>query len=222
MTEETNDNHRSESKLVDSIKIEGLGDLVQEYTELGLDTFTDEGILKDIPIVGTIVKAAKAVGSIRDWFYLKKIICFLQKVGETTQEQRQKFIDDNCADTKQFEEAVLLVLEQADRFEKTTLIGKIFKACILGKIRYEDAIILSEMVNRAYWSDLTSMFECRELKDQEQRLFLSGLFEMDKNTSIDEIGALKVKRNDYAFALQLIAGENYNSLDGCALGILCK
>lgn len=214
--------NKLEGKLVESIKIGDLGDLAQKYTELGLDLVVEDGILKDIPIVGTIAKSLKAVGNIRDRWYLRKLLPFLQKVGETNQQQREKFIEDNCQDVRQFEEAVLLILEQADNMEKPSLIGKIFKACILGKIRYGDAIILSEMVNRALWGDLEAMLNVGEDKHQKQRLFLSGLFEMDDNINWKEIGKLKVKRNDYALALQEIYRENYDNLDKYLLEILAK
>lgn len=218
----TNEENRIEGKLIQSLEVKELGELATEYAELGIDSILDDGVIKDIPILRTLVEIAKIGLNIRDRIYVKKIMNFLSKVGQTSREQREEFVKKYCEDKKHFEEAILLLLEQAERLEKTTLIGKIFKACILGKIRYVDAIILSEMVNRAYWGDLTSMFEGRELKDQEQRLFLSGLFEIDKNIDWEEVGILKVKRNDYAFALQLIAGENYGSLNGCALGILCE
>lgn len=107
-----------EGKLVESIKIDGLGELAKEYAELGIDLVTEDGVLRDIPIIGSIVQVTKVVGSVRDRLYLKRLLCFLHKVGETTQQQRESFIKDNCGDTKEFEETVLLILERADRIEK--------------------------------------------------------------------------------------------------------
>ncbi len=207
-----NDIEKLEGKLIESMKIDGLGKLAQDYAELGLDLVTKDGILKDIPIVGTLVNAAKVVGSVRDRLYLRKLVLFLEKVGETTQEQREKFIDDNCQDTRAFEEAILLILEQADRIEKSILIGKIFKACILGKIKYNGALILSTMVNRVCWDDLVAMFAGEEDMHQQQRLFLSGLYETNEDIGWDEIGKLKVKRNKYANALEKINLEYYDQV----------
>jgi hypothetical protein len=188
MTTETNNNHNLEGKLVESIKIEGLGKLVQEYTELGLDMVTDEGILKDIPIIGTLVKTAKVVGSVRDRIYLKKLIRFLGKVGETTQEQREKFIEDNCKNTKKFEEAVLLILEQSDNMNKSALIGKVFKACILGRISYQDSLSLSCIVNKTLWQDLENMFQKNFNEEMKMRLCSCGLLNLDlrRRTFIDD------------------------------------
>jgi len=216
--------NKLEGKLVESIKIDGLGDLAQEYAELGLDLITDDGVLRDIPIVGSIVKISKAVGSIRDRLYLKKLLHFLHKVGETTQQEREAFIEDNCQETKQFEETVLLILERSDRIEKATLIGKIFKACILGKLRYADALKLSEMTNRAFWGDMVAMLELKDSKQHNhQHLFTAGLFSIDESPMMcDTAGKVKYRRNDYAFVLQEIYREDYENLDKCLLGILAK
>lgn len=180
--------NKLEGKLVESIKIDGLGELTQEYAELGIDVVMKDGVLRDIPIIGSIVQIAKAVGSVRDRLYLKKLLCFLHKVGETTQQQREQFIQDNCQDTKQFEEAVLLILEQADNMNKSALIGKIFKACILGTIGYQGALSLSSIVNKALWQDLDNMFQLSFTNEMKMRLCNCGLLNLSlvRRHHIDE------------------------------------
>jgi len=168
-----------EGKLIESIKVNGLADLAQEYAELGLDMVLEEGALRDIPIVGTIVNAYKTVASMRDRIYLNKLVHFLKKVGETTQEQRRKFVEDNCKDTRQFEEAVLLILEQADNINKISLIGKVFKACILEMINYKNALTISSMVNRAFWRDVEGLISNKYDSGSKMRLYTCGLMNLD-------------------------------------------
>lgn len=212
-----------EGKLVESLEVKELGSLTADYAELGLDSILDNGIVKDIPILRTAFSLVKIGLNVRDRIYVKKIYGFLSQVGQTTQEQREKFVRDNCQNVKRFEEAVLLILEQADRIEKTTLIGKIFKACILGKIRYSDAVTLSEMVNRVFWEDLDSMFEGSDTKEHHQRLFMSGLFKMKGKQQISiKDDTFEFQRNDYAYALQEIHRENYTNLDRCVLGVMAQ
>lgn len=205
-----------EGKLVESIKIEGLGEIVQEYTELGIDLVLKDGVLKDVPIVGTLVKAMNAIGCVRDRLYLKKLILFLHKIGETTQRQREDFIKDNCHDIKHFEEAVLLILEQADNMNKPSLIGKIFKACILGKINLCNAIRLSEMVNRAFWDDLLCLTKGTENVWQKEKLLLAGFYDQDGSGLFgdgDKRTPLLLHQNYYTEAIILIAKEHYDKLD---------
>ncbi len=177
-----------EGKLVKSFEAKELGSLTADYAELGLDALLDDGLAKDIPIVGTFVKAAKIGLNVRDRIYAKKIICFLVQVAETTQEQRDEFVEKHCGNVKRFEEAVHLILEQADEMEKSSLIGKIFKACILGKIDYQDALTLSSIVNKTLWQDLENMFQRNFPNKTVMRLCNCGLFNLGliKRQHIDE------------------------------------
>ncbi len=221
-----------EGKLVKSIEAKELGALTADYAELGLDALLEDGILKDIPIVGTLVSFAKVGLNIRDRLYVKKLIGFLAKVAETTQEQRDEFVKNNCQDGKKFEETVFLILDNADRLEKARLIGKIFKACVLGHIRYADALKLSDMVNRSYWNDLVLLINDKkiDIDNVNQGLLYAGFytlridklspqtvqtstdftFSSSKSPSFEEMFGilrdnLKCKINDYGTMLQKIA-----------------
>lgn len=181
MTVINRDNSESiDGMLVESIKCGGLSGILQEYAELGIDRIIDDGLLKDVPIVGTLTGMFKTIGSIRDRQYLKKLISFLKHVDETTLEQRESFIRENCQDAKKFEEAILLMLEIADRYEKASLMGKIFKASFQGQISCRDAIKLSSMVNRAFWEDIEQLVENVnvQIDDNNQSLVNAGLFEV--------------------------------------------
>ena len=177
----TNEENRIEGKLIQSLEVKELGELATEYAELGIDSILDDSVIKDIPILRTLVGIARIGLNIRDRIYVKKIINFLSKVGQTSQEQREEFVKKYCEDIKHFEDAILLILEQADRFEKTTLIGKIFKACILGEIKYEDALKLSEMVNKTLWGDLQKIIkdEKIDLSEKNGTLIQAGFVIMD-------------------------------------------
>lgn len=189
------ENNLLEGKLVKSLEAKELEDLAVEYSELGLDSILDDGIVKDIPILRTVVSLAKIGFNIRDRIYLKKIVGFLAQVGQTTQEQRDEFIKKYCDDVESFEETVMLILEQANRIEKTTLIGKIFKNCILGKMSYEDTLNLSNMVNNTLWSDIEAIKDKKYNQEINMRLCNSGLLSLDwvRKTASNSIYIQKVE-----------------------------
>lgn len=178
MAKEGDFEHKLNGELVKSIKIEGLGELAKEYGELGLDLVFGNELVKGIPIISTLVNATKFVGNVRDVLYLKKLLHFFEKIGDTSQEERERFVEENCKDSKSFEEAVLLILEQADNMNKSTLIGKTFKACIKGMIVYNEALKLSDMINKAYWSDLNTMLanDSVKINEDNQSLFVAGFY----------------------------------------------
>lgn len=210
-----------DGELVKSFETQELGRLATEYAELGLDSIIDDDVVKGIPILRTAVSLAKIGLNIRDRLYVKKIVMFLVQVGGTAQEQREEFIKKHCKDNKKFEEAVFLLLENSDRTEKVSLIGKVFKACILGMIHYANTFQISEMVNRAYWADLKDMFNGNESEEQQQRLFTVGLMEFDPKTfqfattdgiGLDVIRKLRYKRNAYANTLTMIHQERFENI----------
>lgn len=190
-----------DGKLVQSIESKELGSLTADYAELGIDALLDDGLVKDIPILGTLIKSAKIGMNVRDRIYAKKIVGFLSKVAETSQEQRDEFIEKYCKNVKRFEETVHFILEQADRFEKTLLIGRIFKACILGDILFEDALRLSAMVNRAFWSDVQEVIETGNIENQEdnQTVDFGGFHNFRPNhvNSIYSSGKPRFELNKY-------------------------
>jgi hypothetical protein len=184
----TDNNQNLEGKLVQSIEAKEIGELIVDYAEIGLDKLLEEEIVKDIPILRTAYSLVKVGLNIRDRLYIKKVYGFLVQVGQTDQKEREKFIRDNCQNVRQFEEAVLLILEQADNMNKSTLIGKIFKNCILGKISYQDSLALSSIVNKMLWQDLENIFRGNFNNEVKMRLCNCGLLNLSlmKLTHIDK------------------------------------
>jgi hypothetical protein len=212
-----------EGKIIGSFESKELMNLGKDFTELGLDSLLEDGIIKEIPILRTIVAICKIHMNIRDRLFLKKVVGFLAQIADTNETQREEFVNENCKDKKNFEETVLLILEHADRFEKTALIGKIFKACILKKILYADAITLSEMVNKVFWNDLKTLIELDRCQEEEnQRLYFSGLLEMKIKVGRRMAGGdahIEYQKNIYAVALKEIYQENYENLGRCSIGM---
>jgi len=177
-TEQADNPNQLEGKLIESFEAKELERLSVDYAEIGLDSIFEEGIVKDIPILRTAISLAKIGFNVRDRIYIKKILGFLAQIGQTTQEQREYFVGKHYGNKKRFEEAVMLILEQADRFEKTSLVGKIFRACILGKISYQDALTLSSIVNKALWQDLENMLQQNYTEEMKMRLCNCGLMNL--------------------------------------------
>ncbi|MFI4912642.1 MAG: hypothetical protein ACIAQZ_13340 [Sedimentisphaeraceae bacterium JB056] len=216
----TNDALNLEGKLSKSIESEQLGKLTASYAELGLDTILEDGLLKDIPILGTITSLAKIGFNMRDRVYLKKLILFLSQMSDVSQEQREEFVKKSCIGNRYFEETIMLIIEKADRFEKTQLIGKIFKSSIIGKISSKTAFLLSDIVNNTYWADLSEvLFLTLPLSEiAMQRLYSVGLLiecddtflEPNPEITLDEI---KYEISDYTHLLSLIHFNKHDDIN---------
>jgi len=124
--------------------------------EVGLDAVLNEGVLREIPILGTIVGVSRAGGAIRDRIYLKKVARFLTALSTAGELERESFMK-NLGDQDsriRFSESVLMLIERADDIRKADLIGYLWASCARDEIKYSDAVRLCYMVNRAFYTDL--------------------------------------------------------------------
>ena len=71
-----------ESSLFDQSNFEPLIDTGLEYIELGIDSFLKDGLLKDIPIVGSLVGIGKFMGRVHDYNSLNQTLNFIRSFNQ--------------------------------------------------------------------------------------------------------------------------------------------
>jgi hypothetical protein len=150
-------NPETRIELFNSIGSEKISSLGRDLFEVGLDQIVNEGVLREIPVVNSLYNLGKATVAISQGLFIKKLIKFLGELSNVSYEKRQSFlevIDKNPQKKRAFEETLLLLIERADSLEKPSILGRLLKHHILGNISYEDAMRLSDIVNRVYMSDL--------------------------------------------------------------------
>lgn len=109
-----------------------------EYLELGIDTLSQDDILKDIPVVNTVTSVFRVGSSVRDAFFCKKLIKFLYHMNEIPLNERQKFYDKLKKDDKDFGEKLIYTLDSLDEVKKAEYLVKIYKGYSDGKINYQE------------------------------------------------------------------------------------
>ncbi len=71
-------NHQKLSQSLDkTLRNSDLQNLSVNLAEVALDSFLNEGVARDIPIIGSLVGIVKTSGSISDAIFTKKLIHFL-------------------------------------------------------------------------------------------------------------------------------------------------
>jgi hypothetical protein len=63
-------------------KNDELSDLGTDLGEVELDSLLDDGLLKEIPVIKTILAFSGTIGSIRDYLFTEKLIRFLNGFSE--------------------------------------------------------------------------------------------------------------------------------------------
>lgn len=153
-------NKNIEKSIVDSVKSEKLGELGTDAAEFVTDMMLDDGVAKDIPIFGTLVKIYQAASHIREGLFARKIYRFLSKIGSLSPCERATVIDDIIAKKGGIDTAgatIIGLLEKIDDEEKPELIGKLFIACAKGTITVNAFLKLANVVSTLYIDDIKNL-----------------------------------------------------------------
>jgi hypothetical protein len=116
-------------------------DIGKEYLELGIDTALESGVLKDIPLVNTVVGIFSAVGSVRDQLLATKLLRFLSQISEISLKERIEMVDKLNDDDKfsgRVGAAVIEILDRMESQKKPELAAKCFAAYARHEITFEE------------------------------------------------------------------------------------
>ncbi len=102
--------------MTDDIK-ETSVELALELAEVPLDQLLAEGMLRDIPVLGTAYRLARLALSIRDQIFLAKVARFLIPVKAIPDEEREAFarkLTEDRDTARKVGEAILLIIDKLD------------------------------------------------------------------------------------------------------------
>ncbi len=138
-----------------------------EIAEISLDAFMDEGVLKEVPILKTVLAARKTWTAIHDQLFLRKVAGFIRASPRFTQTERESFAREYLDDptkAKKLGDAIVLILDKLDDLDKPEMIAKIFAALVRGKIEKETFRRLAAAIDIGFIADLRALarpFETR-------------------------------------------------------------
>lgn len=126
-------------------------DLTIDYSEIGIDGFFDDNLLKEIPIIKTLTSAIKLGIAVKHKFFIKKFMVFLKEfhTSTITEEKLEKF-KNKFKEDKTYKEKIMdqlmLIIEDVDSVNKTKIISHLFSAHLELKYNWERFITLSNCV----------------------------------------------------------------------------
>lgn len=134
-------------------------DMIGDYIELGIDSFINEGILKDVPIVNTIVEVLKVGKNIHDRNLLKQTLTFINEfnsnnISNEIMNEYKENINKNPKKCEKELGRVLLYLNNFIDKEKSIMLAKLFKAYVSKTIIWNEFCEYSEIINRIFLEDL--------------------------------------------------------------------
>jgi hypothetical protein len=167
------------SSLMETVSSNGLSEILEDIGEITLDSFLEDGVIKDLPVIGTVVRLGKTLHSIRDFFFVKKVWAFLKGVNEIPYKQRKAFVDKLKKDEKyehRAGETITMLLDRYDNLQKPSFMAKLLGAYAQGEIDFSEFLRLSTAIDRAFIDDLNDLLNYFSGKDIETERVKRSLY----------------------------------------------
>ena len=146
--------------LLNSVAYDNLLQIGSNSAEIALDSILESGLVKEIPILGTLYKIGKTGLAIKERIFAKKIYQFLYEIKDLSPTKRADFVielEQHEKGRQKAGETLLILLDRLNHLEKSKIIGKLLKAKILEKIDLETFLRLSNAVADVYIDDLPKL-----------------------------------------------------------------
>ncbi len=144
-------------QLESAIANHSLQDSTSALIEVALDSVMEDGMLRDIPILGSLIGFGRAAVSIRDRMFINKLGYFLKEIESVPSEQRRAMIEEINASEKaavKVGEKILYIVDRCQDHESSRAAGRIFRAFLEKEIDYNEFVSMTFAVDRLLFSDL--------------------------------------------------------------------
>lgn len=182
-----------EDNLVESFE-RSIGVDIAEFAgdtiEFGADLCMEDGILKDIPFVGTAFKLYHIGSRVHDNHCLKKLCSFISAINDETcskeiKEKRHRKFVENKEYRKQELEYLLILVERYIGLEKPQMLAKIYLAYLDNYINWTELTQYAEIIDRLLPGDQEFLLQNKALfhtisipiSDAFLRLAALGIYE---------------------------------------------
>lgn len=157
---------KPEESLVHAIGKAGGYDAITGLGELTIDAFLNEGVLRDVPILGTLVGLGRAGVAVRDFLFAKKLQTFLIELHRVP-DKRERFVLDMDADPATRDKVgmqLMVLLERFEEAEKARFLGRAFAAYLREEIDIGAFLRMSRAIDRCLVEDLLLVGEGKTLE----------------------------------------------------------
>ena len=159
--------------------------ITANMAELLVDSFLEDGLVKNIPVISTLFNIGKLTGNIRDRLFAKKLLYFLSELSSTTSEQRADVLHKLEVEKGYRGKVGEKLLYIVDRFEdhtKAQVVARLFAAFICKKLSFSEFLRAPSIVDSVYLDDLETFIHTTEERaniDEVGLLLNSGRYNIE-------------------------------------------
>jgi hypothetical protein len=156
---------RPEDSLLETVGSDDLAALAIDFWEPILDKMVEDGPIREIPIIGSVLRIAKLGLDVTNYLFIKKVVRFLYHLQEIPLSERQKFLAELNKDEsyrQRVGEQLLLSLHRLDDMQKPELLSRVFSAFIRGEIDFVTYRKLCTAIDRMKMYHMQSLVDFYE------------------------------------------------------------
>lgn len=182
----------------ETIKNEHFLTALLEPSEVLLDQLIDNPIVKEMPVVGVVLKLIKATGDARDLIFAAKLKRFFETVeaSDSAREEWHKRTMNSCKECERVVETLILLIEQTNDFKKTELFAILFLAFIYEAVDATDLSRLVQAVDMCFAEDILTFVNAEAVPMQSEERWMEYIqranFTQSGNKAFDQLGATPV------------------------------
>ena len=171
-------------------------EVLEDYIEVGIDSFINDGILKDIPIVKSIVSVLNIGKNVHDRNLLRQTLVFIKEFnsGNISKDKLvayKSMIENNPKKCEEELGRILILLNNYIDTEKSIMLARLYRAYINKIINWNEFCEFSEIINRLFIQDIQilkgikdkniDIMNNREDEFRIERLYSLGLIGLSFN-----------------------------------------
>lgn len=140
-----------------TIKDADLQNVTIELAETITDSLLNDGLLREIPIIGTLVGLTRVSLNISERLFMKKILYFLSEIKDVDIDKRNRLISEMESSDKQkirVGEKLLYILDKCDDYITAKYLAMIFTAYLKQELTYSEYLRCSNIIQKLFIDDL--------------------------------------------------------------------
>lgn len=140
-------------------------DLLLEAAEFSLDALIDDGVVKDIPFVGTVAKLYGIAVRAQGYIFTKKVRQFLTELATIPKAEREQFarrLKRHPEERERTADALLTMLDKLDDMAKAPMLARAFSRYIQDEFDFPTFRRLAVAIDRCLVHDLRELDKLEE------------------------------------------------------------
>lgn len=148
------------TSLIATLSKSDLPEALGNLSEVAFDSILTDGVLKDIPVIGTLISLGKAAGSVRNYFFAKKMLIFLNSMASLPLEERDSLVKKLDADENfrgSVGETIIELIARIDGEIKPLCVAIAFKHYAQETIDATELVRLNNAIARFMFCDFEKL-----------------------------------------------------------------